>query len=485
MRLTVAVACGLVALSVACADKAKVQIAQAPPPETVFVRQPEPAPPPPEPLAVTPHLVGFNAIGDTERLSLPEGATCVAASENIAVVDSTGLVRATGNGATHLRCWQGEHNAQVKINVAQEVARVQVVADEGLAMRKSGDSLHLNLARVDRLGTPVAGSKTMWSSLAPDVVRVDSTSGVVFGVADSGTARIVGTAAQVADTVIVEVGVKQAATQLLSSTSRTASSRLRTLARANSTQRFGLRAPGATSPTGIVNQSLTSPAQVVGGNGVGARNPQPGDSLFKDPAFGLAAHRVVVPSLLAGFAEHRIITTLGGLEKTSGAIYGGGLSLTSRGVLGLRFQFMSGTLSKDTSTAADLKLTDGSVDATVAIAPWLNIIGGVEARRYESTAIQRWVMVGAGAETNFSLGGGSLRGIARLKLLPLISIASDVGTVTSPSFGLSGGFGIGFENRRISSSLLYDIERYSFPNGSGRKEQFGALLFQLGYRLGW
>lgn len=485
MRLAPITGTGLLLLSVACADKGKVAVVQAPPPETVFVKQPPAPPQAPAPLAVSPRNVKFDAIGDTMRLALPEGASCVAASENIAVVDSTGLVRATGNGATHLRCWEGEHNAQVKVNVAQQIARVSVVADEGLTMRKSGDSLHLGLARVDRLGTPVEGPHPVWASLSPDVVRVDSSSGVVISVADSGTARVVGTAQEVSDTVIVEVGAKQQA-QLLSATNRSASSsRFRTLTRANSAQRTGLRAPGATSPSGIVNQSATTQSQ-GGGSTIGARNAQPTDSIFHDPTqFGLRSERSLVPSLMAGFAEHRIITALGGLEKTSGAVYGGAITLANRGVLGLRFQFMTGTLTKDTNTANDRKLTDGSLDASLAIAPWLNIVASGEARRYESVTTERWVMIGAGAETNFPLGGGALRGIARLKLMPLINVASDAGTVTSPSFGLAGAFGLGFDNHHITSSLLYDIERYTFPNGTGRKEQFGALLFQLGYKLGW
>jgi hypothetical protein len=299
-------------------------------------------------------------------------------------------------------------------------------------------------------------------------------------------ARIVGTADERSDTVIVEIGVKQRATQLLSVSNRNASSRLRSLARANS-NRLGARTPGASGP-GIVNQSTFAPTGqgLAPGNGVGARAAQPGDSLFQNPAtFGIQDRRAIVPSLMAGFAEHRIITTLGGLEKTSGAVFGGALDLTTRGALGLRFQFMTGTLAKDTITATDRKMTDGSLDASLAIAPWLNVIAGAEARRYESVRVERWVMVGAGAETNFSLGGGSLRGIARLKLMPLINIASDAGTVTSPSFGIAGAFGLGFDNHHITSSLLYDIERYTFPNGSGRKEQFGAILFQLGYKLGW
>jgi hypothetical protein len=478
-------------LQVACAgEKAKTQVAEQPPPETVYVRQPEPAPPPPEPLAVSPRKVAFDAIGDTLRLALPEGSTCVAASETVAHVDEQGLVRAVGNGDTHLRCWQGEHNASIRVTVTQQLARVAVVADEGLALRKSGDSLHFNLARVDRLGTPVEAVRTTWASLSPEVVRVDSATGLAVGMADSGMARIVGRADQLADTVIVEIGVKSQATQLLSSNSRSALSRSRALARANA-QRVSARLPNASGAGGVATQAVTSaggaPAQTPG-PGIGARPAQGPDSLFHDPqsgGFG-ARQRFLVPTLMAGFAEHRAMTPQpGGLEKRSGAVFGGAFDITTRGMLSFRFQFLTGTLAKDTVTAlGDIKLTDGSLDAGIAIAPWLTALVGVQARRYEETTTQRWVMVRAGGEADFSLGGGSLYGIARLLVIPLISVASDAVGVPKPSFGLTSALGLGFENRRISTSLVYDIERYSF-SASQRKEQFGALLFRFGYKFGW
>ncbi len=479
------------ALSLACVGEKAPQQAAQPAPETVFVQQPVAPPPAPAPLEVSPRAIAFDALGDTVHLALPEGATCVAASGDIATVDEQGLVKAVGNGVTHLRCWEGEHNASIRVTVTQQLARVAVVADEGLAMRRSGDSLHLGLARVDRLGTPVTDARPTWISLSPGVVRVDSTTGVAIGVADTGTARVVGSADRFADTVIVEVGVKAASTTLLSSSGRTSLSRSRTLARANA-QRNG-RPSLSAGPGGIATQAVTTDAatqqqqqQQQGPGGIGVRQAQNGDSLFRDPQTGdFTNARTLAPTLMAGFAEYRILTTAGGLEKTSGPVYGGELSIMTRGVLSFRFNFLTGTLGKDTSTVTkDRKLASGSFDAGVTIAPWLTLVAGAEARRFEDVTVQRWIMVRAGAEANFSLGGGPLRGIARLQVVPLISIASDVPT-SAPSFGLLSALGIGFENRRISSSLLYDIERFSFPANTGRKEQFGALMFRFGYKFGW
>ncbi len=77
--------------------------------------------------------------------------------------------------------------------------------------------------------------------------------------------------------------------------------------------------------------------------------------------------------------EHRLLTGAGGLEKRSGAVFGGALDITTRGLLSFRLQFLRGTLAKDTVTAqSDIKFTDGSLDAYFAIAPWLSIVAAVK-----------------------------------------------------------------------------------------------------------
>jgi len=477
----------LITLTAACADKTgpAQQVAEAPPPETVYVQQPPPPPPPPAPLAVSPRSLLFDAIGDTARLAMPEGSQCAIASVQVAQVDSAGLITATGNGDTHLRCWEGVHHATVRIEVAQALARVSVVADPGLAIARPGDSVRLSLARVDRRGAPVESARPVWESLAPAVISVDATTGVAVGLVDTGTARIVGRADGLADTVIMEVGFKGQASSLLSSTGRV--SRSRTAARVN--QRAGRIAGSGTLVTQAANSTGGAP-QVQTPLGIGVRQARVSDSLFRDPQLGtLGRRRVVVPWVTAGFGEHRIDipTTAGGLglEKTSGAIYGGGADILTGGVLSFRFQFMTGTLTSDTATASDRTVYDGSFDAGLNIAPWLTVLAGGEARTYETIATERWLMLRVGGEASFSLGGGPLRGIARIFLMPLVSLASSQSTPTAPSFGVQSRFGLGFENRTFSSSLTYDIERYSFPSNTSRREQFAALMFKLGYKFSW
>lgn len=226
--------------------------------------------------------------------------------------------------------------------------------------------------------------------------------------------------------------------------------------------------------------------------GIAARPAQSSDSLFRNPASGAdgTRRRFITPYLSAGFADHRIDDQGpggNGLAKTSGAIFGGGVDITTRGMMSFHFNFMTGTLGSDTVTVThDRKMSQASLDAGLAISPSFSVLAGAQVRRYETLQIERWLMLRAGGEANIGFGGGPLRGIVRVFVLPLISLASDQGgTSTAPSFGLQSEIGIGFERRHISTSLTYDIERFSFPSTAARKEQLGALLFRFGYTFGW
>ncbi len=466
----------------ACGDaNRRAAVVEQPPPETTAAVVAPTPPPAPIALRVSPKTIVFDALSDTVRLAVPEGAECRSAADLVAVVEQATLVRATGNGTTHLRCWRDGRVASVKVTVNQQLARVAIVAEQGFNIRQNGDSVRLALARTDRLGVAVEGVRPAWTSLAPGVVRVDPATGVATGLADSGTARVVAVVNGMADTVTLEIGIKESSAGLLSATSRNAS-RARLLARRN----VGLRATQVAGPGGVVDQSFGGgPAQSQGPRLIRARDPQAGDSLFRDPTTGEAGRpRFFAPYIALRSAEHRIDAG-SGLEKTSGLLFGAGVDVITRGVLSFKFQFQSGKITADDSLANDRTVTSGSADFGLQLSPWLTIVGGVEARRYEALAIERWLAVRAGGEAYINLGGGPLRGIARLLVMPLVSLASDQGTVTAPSFGLMSALGLGFENRSIVSSATYQIERYSFPSTVGRQEQFGSLLFRFGFKFGW
>lgn len=479
-----ALAVALFAFAAACGDAQQRAIAveQVPAPESTAVDTTTPPPPPLPPLRVSPKQVAFDALNDTTRIAIPEGAECRSAAPSVAIIEDASRLRSVGNGTTHVRCWLEGRVATVAVKVDQQLASVVIVAEQGFSIRRNGDSLRLAYSPTDRLGQTVHVPAS-WQSLAPDVVRIDA-SGTAVGLADSGRARVVAQVGSMSDTVTVEIGAKISASDLLSNTSRNAS-RARLLARANR----GLnRSTQVAGPGGVLNQSFTpGGAQNPQGPqaGINARPVAASDSLFVDPQTGImGGQRYFVPYAAARLAEHRV-SDASGLGKTSGLMIGAGADILTRGVLSFRFQFLAGTATAEDALAADRQVLDGSFDAGFALTPWLSVVGGVNARRYEDIATERWLMLRAGGEANFSLGGGPLRGIARILIMPLVSIASSVSTAESPSFGLASALGLGYETRRISTSLTYEIEGYSFPNTAGREEQFGALLFRFGYKVGW
>jgi hypothetical protein len=462
-------------ISVACREHT-AQGPQPLSPETVYVRQPDLR----QrflPLEVAPRALAFDAIGDTVRVRYPAGSECASGNDAVARVDTTGLVRATGNGETQLRCWLEGRGATLPVRVSQRLARVEVRGDNGLAMRRRGDSLQLALSHTDRLGHPVQAARpSAWSSLAPDVVKVDPVTGVATGVVDSGAARVVGMTDGMADTVTLEVGVKSEVSRLRSVRRTGPRNRAQlartTIASARPGQAAG--APGLVTPTSALQQGPVT----------GVRPPGPADSLFRDPTADAAGRfRRAEPTLIAGFAEHRV-SQIAGLEKTSGAVFGAAANVNLGGPLSVHLQFLTGKLAKDTATVLkDRSMSAARVEAGIQISPWLTILAGGEARRYESAAVERWLIARAGGEANVGLGGGSLRGVARLFVLPLISIANSQSVTTAPSFGLASEIGLATDGRRFVGSLLYSVERYSFPSTSGRKEQLAALLFRVGYKL--
>jgi hypothetical protein len=487
MRRTIAVlTLALAVLSAACADKPRKVVIRPPAPETVYVKKPVPAPRA-APLPVSPTQLAFDAIGDTARLIVPAGAQCAAAMESVASIDSTGLVTSVANGDTHLRCWQDGQNAIIKVRVQQQVSHVAIVADRALEMGHAGDSLHLALNQTDRRSTPVVASPPAWLSLTPSVVTVDP-SGTALAVADSGSARIVGQVEGFADTIIVQVGAKGSASKLLGRATNT-SSRARTLANAARVAQRTAAAPGEVAGQAFPTGGPTAQSQVQGQAIINARAPRIADSLFQDPSALANLQRLLIPIALGALAERQNMDPLNGLTHHSGTLFGGGLEIMTRGPLSFRMKFETGTLSGDTTTSGTdktLTVSEGSFDACLALSPWLTVLGGAQARAYQGTSsLERWTTIRAGGEASFNLGGGPLYGFARAVVMPLISVQNDVSSITAPTFGIGAGLGVGVESPRLSARLMYDIEHYSFPTTSGRKEQFAQLAFRLGYKFGW
>jgi hypothetical protein len=362
--------------------------------------------------------------------------------------------------------------------VAQQVARVTIMADEGLEIVNAGDTLRFGIAKVDRLGTTVEAARPEWASLQPEVLQVDAASGVAVGVADSGSARVVARVDGLADTVTVELGRK--IPPLLSQSSRSAGSR--------AARNAALRR-AAVTPTAARRTTAGPVAERRDVAAIGVRDIRTSDSLnFQDPLEIARAprSRALVPYAVATLADHGV-TDQGGqpLERSSGPMFGIGAEIITRGWLRADFQISRGTLAAQTPAARDQTVTDGRLDLGVAAFSWLTLNAGVQSRVYEDITSVRWVMVRTGGELHFNLGDTPLTGVASLNLLPYISRGEGN---TAPNFGMNTAFGMGFERGRFSASIRYFLESYGFPSQGGvaaREEQFSGLEFRLGLMFGW
>lgn len=150
--------------------------------------------------------VTLEAVGDTVRLSV-EGQDSNghpvanelfgwrSDDEAVAVVDSTGLVLAAGNGSATISATSGTHTERVRVTVAQKIESLRV-APEKDTLRAQGETVRLLAEHTDANGHRVADAvfPITWSSSDPSVASVDGT-GLVTAVAEGAvaiTARSVG-----------------------------------------------------------------------------------------------------------------------------------------------------------------------------------------------------------------------------------------------------------------------------------------------------
>ncbi len=162
--------------------------------------------PAPTTIAVAPDTVAFAALGDTARLMaevrdqvgrpMADQAVAWASGDTlVAMVDSAGLVTATGNGATAITAAAGSAaSGTAAVIVAQQVSAV--VVSPAAATLFVGDTLRLEAAATDANGQPVAGTTFVWASGDTAVATVDD-AGLVTGVG-AGEVEITATAVGVA-----------------------------------------------------------------------------------------------------------------------------------------------------------------------------------------------------------------------------------------------------------------------------------------------
>ena len=166
--------------------------------------------PAPTTVAVEPDTLALTALGQTAQLAAEvrdQAGRVMAgvpvswssADTLVAMVDSVGLVTATGGGGTTVTATAGEASDETVVTVMQSAGSVLVTPPVDSVT--FGDTLRLVAEAFDETGHLVEGAQFTWSSSDPSVATVDG-SGLVTGVVEGavtitattgnaqGTARI-------------------------------------------------------------------------------------------------------------------------------------------------------------------------------------------------------------------------------------------------------------------------------------------------------
>ena len=206
-------------------------------------------------------------------------------------------------------------------------------------------------------------------------------------------------------------------------------------------------------------------------------------------AFGIAlsagptaAQRAVTPFASLSLAEHRVDVGYG-VERSRGAILGGGarVRLGARVELALRVQ--GGWLNAATPGAVDRDVGEVGLEAGVRAAPWLTFRAGAQRRAYSSMiARQGWTLVDVGAEVRFAFARGTITGVTRAAVVPVVSVSG----LPRPDVAVTAATGLQIRRRGATLGALYSLERYDFPaqGAISRREQLAAVTLRLDVGLG-
>ena len=426
---------------------------------------------------VVPSIVVFDALGATAELAArPAGteATCKSDADSIAIVERGTFLKSRGNGSTRVRCRVGSGVSTAQVEVRQRVARISIRSERGLALRPARDTFTLSVARVDRLGQPVANVRPEWATLNPAVATVDRSTGALVGIA-TGEARVVATVGALADTARVEVredaGAEPPAPVVARRTSTSAAAR-----RPAATGRGPARVT-----TGAGAAAAARSAAAVTAARIGVRDIAATDSVFTAQAAGDSARSRMRLGATAvfGIGDHRVDAG-GGLEKTGGMMFGTDLSFQLSRRFLVHGSFLTGTLSSADPSVPELKVGDVHLELDVIAFPWLTFLLGGSYQGYSNAVgATRWTSLFTGAEARFSLLPEQLEGWVRLALLPVVSVQ---GLGQSPNLSLAGAVGLDYRTGRFGFGLEYQLERHDFPAVAGvqRREQLSVLRLKLG-----
>jgi hypothetical protein len=198
-------------------------------------------------------------------------------------------------------------------------------------------------------------------------------------------------------------------------------------------------------------------------------------------AANAGAAQVLMAAGSVSSAEHRVDAGYG-VERSSGLLGGGRVTLELPPRVELDVTAASGTLERDSANAEDRHVAEIGFDARYRPLSWLWLETGMATRTYSAPiATQRWTTLRLGAEARIPFFGGRAEGVGRLLFLPLVSVTG----LEQPDLALTAGAGIEYRLGPIAAGVFYSLERYDFPaqDGVARAEQLSALTVRARARL--
>lgn len=194
-----------------------------------------------------------------------------------------------------------------------------------------------------------------------------------------------------------------------------------------------------------------------------------------------AGAQVLTAAAFVSSAEHRVDAGFG-VERSSGLLGGGRVSVSLPPRVSLALTAGSGSLERDSTNAEERRVAEIGLDARYRTLPWLWLETGVVTRTYAALiATQRWTSMRLGAEARVPFMGGRVEGLGRLLFLPVVSVTG----LDQPDLAVAAGAGLAYRVGPVTAELSYAVERYDFParDGIPRAEQLSTLTVSAAARL--
>jgi len=194
-----------------------------------------------------------------------------------------------------------------------------------------------------------------------------------------------------------------------------------------------------------------------------------------------AAAQVVTAAASVSFTEHRVDAGYG-VERSSGVLGGGRVTLGLPPRVELDVTAVAGTLERDSANAEDRHLAELGLDARYRPLSWLWLETGVATRTYSaSIAVQRWTSLRLGAQARIPFFGRRAEAVGRLLFLPLVEVTG----LEQPELAITASAGVEYRFGPVAAGLFYSLERYDFPaqDGVARAEQLSALTLRASARV--